>query len=256
LRHVRDNGARACGKSATFMFYQLREPVLHATPLIELRPTQMTLGMREVVMKQASWKERDSKDLEKFLGSHMVPVIVGPGQQKYLIDHHHLARALHEIGVKSVFVTVVTDLHKLEVATFWNMMDYHGWTHPFDAKGRRCDYAELPATVEDMHDDPYRSLAGELRRIGGFAKDSTPYSEFVWADFLRLRIKPKAVKQDFSGTLAVALDMARSEEASYLPGWCAPHAKAAAMARRDEEGADKAKKTKREKDAKKESDDS
>ena len=184
------------------MFYQLREPVLHATPLIELRPTQMTLGMREVVMKQASWKERDPKDLEKFLGSHMVPVIVGPGQQKYLIDHHHLARALHEIGVESVFVTIVTDLHKLDVATFWNMMDYHGWTHPFDAKGRRCDYAELPATVEDMHDDPYRSLAGELRRIGGFAKDSTPYSEFVWADFLRLRIKPKAVKQDFSGALA------------------------------------------------------
>ena len=156
------------------MIYQLREPVLHATPLIELRPTQMTLGMREVVMKQASWKERDPKDLEKFLGSHMVPVIVGPGQQKYLIDHHHLARALHEIGVKSVFVTIVTDLHKLDVATFWNMMDYHGWTHPFDAKGRRCDYAELPATIEDMHDDPYRSLAGELRRIGGFAKELDP----------------------------------------------------------------------------------
>jgi hypothetical protein len=50
--------------------------------------------------------------------------------------------------------------------------------------------------------------------------------------------------------------MARSEEASYLPGWCAPHAKAAAMARRDEEEADKAKKTKRAKDAKRESNDS
>ena len=85
-------------------------------------------------------------------------------------------------------------------------MGYHGWTHPFDAKGRRRDYADLPATIEDMQDDPYRSLAGELRNIGGFAKDSTPYSEFVWADFLRLRIKPRAVKSDFPAALGVALD--------------------------------------------------
>jgi len=238
------------------MIFHLREPVLHATPVLELRPTQMTLGMREVIMKQRSWKERDPNDLEKFLGSHMVPVIVGPGQQKYLIDHHHLARALHEVGVKSVFVTIVSDLRKLDVETFWNMMDYHGWTHPFDAKGRRRDYADLPETIEDMQDDPYRSLAGELRKIGGYAKDSTPYSEFVWADFLRLRIKPKAVKQDFSAALGVALDLARSEEASYLPGWCAPRAKAVAAAARDAGAPDPAKKTKRAKGSKTASNDS
>lgn len=210
------------------MTLPLREPVLHATPVLELRPTQMTVGMREVVMKQKAWREREPKDLEKFLGSHMVPVILGPGKLKYLIDHHHLALALHEAGVGSVFVTIVADLHKLEFDSFWNMMDYHGWTHPFDAKGRRREYADLPETILDMTDDPYRSLAGELRSIGGFAKDSTPYSEFVWADFLRLRIKSKAVKQDFSAALQVALDLAKSEAASYLPGWCAPRAKAAA----------------------------
>ena len=65
------------------------------------------------------------------------------------------------------------------------MMDYHGWTHPFDARGRRCDYEDLPKTVKEMRDDPYRSLAGELRIIGGFAKDLTPFTEFVWADFFR-----------------------------------------------------------------------
>ena len=207
------------------MILPLREPVLHATPVLELRPTQMTVGMREVVMKQKAWRERDPKDLEKYLGSHMVPVILGPEREKYLIDHHHLTLALHEAGVSSVFVTIVADLHKLGSEIFWNMMDYHGWTHPFDAKGRRRDYAELPKTILEMQDDPYRSLAGELRNIGGFAKDSTPYSEFVWADFLRSRIKPKAVKQDFASALHGALDLAKSEEASYLPGWCAPHAK-------------------------------
>jgi hypothetical protein len=207
------------------MIVQIREPVLHPTPILALRPTQMTVGMREVALKRKSWAERDPETLEAFLGSHMVPVIIGPGGDRYLIDHHHLSLALHGAGVKSVFVTVVSDLHKLDPGLFWNMMDYHGWTHPFDEKGRRRDYADLPETIDDMKDDPYRSLAGELRNIGGFAKDSTPYSEFVWADFLRARIKPKEIKADFEAALRVALALAKSPEANYLPGWCASHVK-------------------------------
>ena len=229
-----------------------REPILlRGTPLLELRPTQMTLGMREVEMKRQSWRQRDPKDLEKFLGSHMIPVILGPDRARYVIDHHHLVRALFDEGVESVFVTVVADYHKLDPAIFWNMMDYHGWTHPFDAKGRRCDYAELPKTIKQMQDDPYRSLAGELRLMGGFAKDSTPYSEFVWADFLRLRIAPKAVKQDFSAALHAALVLAKSEGASYLPGWCAPRAKSTQAAPSDDDTPAKTEKTKRDTTAKK-----
>lgn len=209
------------------MNYRIREPSLHATPVLDLRPTQMTLGMVEVRLKRKSWKaqnDQNPKKLTDFLGHHMVPVIIGPREERFLIDHHHLARALHDEGVDSVFVTIVADFHKLGPSEFWNMMDFHGWTHPFDGKGRRRDYADLPKTVEEMEDDPYRSLAGQLRNIGGFAKDSTPFSEFVWADFLRRRIKPKEVRKDFDAALRVALDFAKSQEASYLPGWCAPHA--------------------------------
>jgi hypothetical protein len=200
-----------------------REPFLHATPVLALRPTQMTIGMVEVALKRQSWKAENPKKLNEFLGAHMVPVVVGPGERRFLIDHHHLARALHEEGVDSVFVTIVADFHKLDANEFWNMMDFHGWTHPFDAKGRRRDYVDLPKTVIDMEDDPYRSLAGRLRVIGGYAKDSTPFSEFVWADFLRRRIKPKELRKSFEAATEKALDLAKSEEASYLPGWCAPH---------------------------------
>ncbi len=206
------------------MTYFIREPVLHPTPILELRPTQMTLGMVEVALKRKSWKAQNSKQLADFLDHHMVPVVIGPGEDRFLIDHHHLARALHDEGIDSVFVTIVADFHKLDAPEIWNMMDFHGWTHPYDGKGRRRDSADLPKTVGDMEDDPYRSLAGQLRAIGGFAKDSTPFSEFVWADFLRRRIKPKEVRKDFSAALRIALDFAKSEDASYLPGWCAPHA--------------------------------
>jgi len=205
------------------MNYRIHEPSLHATPVLDLRPTQMTLGMGEVVRKRKSWKSQGAKALAEFLAHHMVPVVVGPGGRRYLIDHHHLARALHDEGVDSVFVTIVADFSRLDADAFWNIMDFHGWTHPFDGRGRRRAYADLPKTVAAMEDDPYRSLAGELRYVGGFAKDSTPFSEFVWADFLRRRIKPKDLRKSFVAATEKALTLAKSEEANYLPGWCAPH---------------------------------
>jgi hypothetical protein len=201
----------------------LRDPILHPTPILSLRPTQMTLGMTEVHRKRAAWSKKTSGDLAKFLAAHMVPVITGLEGEPYLIDHHHLARALYEEGVRSVFVTVVADLSRLPVEHFWNMMSFHAWVHPYDSKGRRCPYSELPKTVKTMQDDPYRSLAGELRNLGGFAKDSSPFTEFLWADFLRPRIKAKAIKADFAAALTKAMTLAKTGEADYLPGWCGPH---------------------------------
>ncbi len=204
------------------MTYALREPVLRPTPILSLRPTQMTLGMREVQQKRKAWAAFDPTKIEKFLASHMVPVILGPKGEPYLTDHHHLARALHDNGVESVFTTVIADLHKLDEDAFWTVLDFHAWTHPYDGKGKRRPYTDLPKNVEGLKDDPYRSLAGELRRLGGFAKDSTPFSEFLWADFLRRRIKAKAVEKDYKTSLAKAVELSKSDDASYLPGWCAP----------------------------------
>ena len=207
------------------MSYVVREPVLHSTPIVSLRPTQMTVGMREVVEKRKTWRAHDPKQRVQFLRSHMIPVILGPGKEPFVIDHHHLARALHDEGQKDVFVIIVADLHKVEEQAFWTVLDFRAWAHPYDVKGRRRAFSELPKSVKGLKDDPFRSLAGELRRVGGFAKDTTPFSEFLWADFLRRRIKAKSVEKDFAATLEKALALAKSEEASYLPGWCGPHAR-------------------------------
>ncbi len=150
----------------------------------------------------------------------MIPVILGPKDRHYVIDHHHLGRALHDEGVKKVLVTVVANLRRLEPDAFWFVLDNHSWMHPFDDEGRRRGYADIPKSIKDLVDDPFRSLAGELRRVGGFAKDTTPFSEFLWADFLRRRLKRKMVETDFDWALGQALKLARSEDANYLPGWC------------------------------------
>jgi hypothetical protein len=201
----------------------VREPILVPVTIAELRPTQITVGLREVMEKRKKWRETGNKKGGKFLGEHMIPVILGPKKRHYVIDHHHLARALHDEGVKEVAVTVVADLSRLDGGdAFWTVMDNRSWMHPFDEHGARRHYKDIPKSVTAMVDDPFRSLAGELRRAGGYAKDTTPFSEFLWADFLRRRMKRKAVERDFDRAIERALQLAKSIDADYLPGWCGP----------------------------------
>jgi len=200
----------------------VREPVLKPVAITDLRPTQITVGMREVSEKRKRWREMKTKKGEKFLGNHMIPVILGPKDRHYVIDHHHLALALYKEGVKDVLVSVTSNLSMLEADAFWFVLDSRNWMHPFNDEGRRCSYTDIPKSVNKLKDDPFRSLAGELRRVGGFAKDTTVFSEFLWADFLRRRIKRKLVENDFDLALEAALKLAKSQDAVYLPGWCGP----------------------------------
>ena len=200
----------------------VREPRIKPIPIKELRPTQITVGMREVKEKRKRWREQSGKKGADFLGKHMIPVVLGPKDRHYVIDHHHLARALHEEGVQDVDVTVVANLSKLEPDAFWFVLDNLNLMHPFDDKGVRRSHTDIPKSVTELIDDPFRSLAGELRRAGGFAKDTLPFSEFLWADFLRRRIKRKAVEDNFNQAVEKALQLAKTPDANYLPGWCGP----------------------------------
>src|ERR1700719_3951619 len=199
-----------------------REPLLQPILILSLRPTQMTVGMREVKEKRKRWRERNKKKQAKALGKHMIPVVLGPDKCYYVVDHHHLARALHDEGVEDILVTVIGDLSMVGRDAFWGVMDNKRWVYPYDAKGERRPFKDLPKKISDLKDDPFRSLAGELRRAGGFAKDTTPFSEFLWADFLRRLLPRKTVEDNFSKAMEKALELAKGENAVYLPGWCGP----------------------------------
>ena len=98
-------------------------PVLEPVSIDRLRPTQITVGMREVKEKCRRWHELPKEKKDEFLGRHMVPAIFGPKERYYVVDHHHLARALHEEGAKQVLVSVVADLRMLERVAFWVFLD-------------------------------------------------------------------------------------------------------------------------------------
>ena len=200
----------------------LRDPLLKPIPINILRPTQITVGLREVDEKARQWRSLSKDEAPAFLGRHMIPVILGPKGRHYVIDHHHLVRALQDQGVENILATVVADLSAVKRESFWTVLDNRSWCHPYDSQGRRRDFDAIPKTIAGLRDDPYRSLAGELRRAGGFAKDTTPFSEFLWADYLRSRVKPAMVQDDFGAALTKALALAKRKEANYLPGWCGP----------------------------------
>ena len=203
----------------------VREPLLRPVPIADLKPTQMTVGFREVEQKRLAWRRRAAASEEKgaeFLGTHMIPVVLGPKGKHYILDHHHLCRALAEEGVKDILVNVIADLSRLGKASMWVYLDNRGWCHPYDAAGERQSFDAIPGTVGKMTDDPFRSLAGELRRSGGFAKDTTPFSEFIWADFLRGKLKAKLIVDNFDEALKKAMTLAKGKDADYLPGWCGP----------------------------------
>jgi hypothetical protein len=191
---------------------------LETIRILDLVPTQVTIGMREVDFRRRRWREKHGHEAENYLNTHRIPVILGPGLRHYLIDRHHLTLALHDEGIWELPVSIVGNMSGLGFDEFWTSLESHNWTHPFDDEGRRRSYDDMPESVTVLIDDPFRSLAGAVKRAGGYAKNNAPFSEFRWADFLRGRIPRGLVECDFGRALALAMNLAQSTQAAALPG--------------------------------------
>jgi len=199
------------------------DPLSIGIPVEELRPTQMTVGFREVEIKRREWRAADEHGRLKLLRRHVVPAVVGPKGRHYIVDHHHFTKALLDEQAPALSVYIVADLQSLAKDEFWSFLDNSSWCHAYDAEGKRRELSDIPKRLAELADDPFRSLVGELIRAGGCAKSEKPFFEFLWADFLRRRIKAQLVEKDFATALGQALEHAKSEAAKALPGWSGVH---------------------------------
>lgn len=196
------------------------ESELKEVPLAELRPTQITVGFKEVAAKRKSWAKLGPAERRKAMDEEFFPAVRGPGKKYFVLDRHHAALALTQDKAECVQVGLVRDLSALSAGNFWVFLDHYSWMHCYDAKGRRRQLDEVPKRFEDMKDDPYRSLAGELRDRGGYSKVDVPFLEFLWANHLRQQIPLRLLDDEPKKALAKALKLASSKECNYLPGWC------------------------------------
>lgn len=188
-------------------------PCRIAAPL-SLRPTQFAVGYLEVSQKRKKLEAHGCLPLMRRL-----PVVLGPGCKPYLHDGHHYALALFRMNIESVGMVVVDDLSHLEPEDFWLTLAQRSWTRPIDGLGIRRPFRDMPENILAMEDDPFRSLAGALRRLGHYLKTAVPHADFVWADFLRRRISRTRLCSDFEAALDEAVWLIRScGEAQFLPG--------------------------------------
>jgi hypothetical protein len=151
--------------------------------------------------------------------AHPIPAVTGADGRLYITDHHHLGRAALEVGLTDAFFEVEADLSSYGVDEFWVEMDRRSLVHPLDENGVRHHYSAIPARLDKMVDDIYRSLAGYVRAAGAYDKTPTAFAEFEWADFFRRLIPVEDVRADFRAAVKVAVSLAQSKRAKGMPGY-------------------------------------
>lgn len=185
----------------------------------DLHPTQMTVGMREVIRKQKELAKEPKDKRHEYLQHHPIPLVLGPAGKSYLIDHHHLARALWDDDYEHAWGETVADLSQLEGAAFWREMEKRQWVYPHDTHGKIQPCSALPSQVSKLVDDPYRSLAAFARDEGAYIKSTTPFTEFAWANFFRTRIVIADTDTGFEEAVRKAVELAHGPSAAALPGY-------------------------------------
>ena len=184
-----------------------------------LRPTQISVGMAEVSERKTKLRAKSPDKLEAYKNEHPEPVVRGPGGALYIIDHHHLARALSDMGVKQTSCYVAGDLSNLTGQAFFDEMEKRNWLFLEDNTGAKKEARDLPLRVSGLEDDPYRSLAGAVRDAGGYGKTCAPFAEFQWADFFRGQIGRDLLESHPDQALNEAESAAGSPKACKLPGF-------------------------------------
>ena len=212
----------------------------HWTSLDAMRPTQCAVGYLEVDLKMQELRERaqDNGNLAKYLKTHPIPAVLGPDGRMYLTDHHHMGLALIRLSdewdnseqpaahnpYRMCSFEVVKDLsdrHDLSMPKFFSKLEEHHLCHPFDGQGHRVK--AIPKYLTELVDDPYRSLAGLARKAGAYDKVNVPFTEFIWADYLRDKVSAALITPaHLAQAIAQTIVLAHAPEAHALPGYQGP----------------------------------
>ena len=243
-KHVCDSEFPWCPSDARADdFYKLR--------VSDLSPTQFAVGKAEIEVRAGHMRKKlkmDPGKLHDYLRVRPIPIVIR-GNKFYLVDHHHLVRALYDVEHESsgtnicVYVRVLANGSTLDELYFWKSMHERNLLYLFDSTGGGPQQPKtLPKHIKDLAFDPYRSLAWIVREQHGYLKSNLPFAEFKWANFFRTRIlldqdilagthtfDDFAFKVDEDGRLELgddgkeiideAMFLASDDEARGLPGY-------------------------------------
>ena len=189
--------------------------------ILDLHPTQFVLGTKEIESKITKITAFNKKELQAYCSDHRIPVVIGPKQELYMIDHHHFARTCWELNISSYLIKIVKDLSNKNEKDFWNFMIDKEWVYLNDQFGMGPHSPDaLPNDIRCLADDPFRSLAWAIVDAGFIKKKTIPFFEFKWAAFFRRNLNvPLHSKSNFKTAIDLAKKLARSAAAKDLPGF-------------------------------------
>ena len=130
-------------------------------------------------------------DLEALLKKKPIPYVRGPGKQIYIVDHHHLARALWSL--KDSRGDSWRSTRGLVRQGDQGILALDGVAStiagPSTPKAIARPYAAIPTSIADLTDNIWRTLGRGLRGKA-FEDLDTPYQEFMWGDYFRTFAEP------------------------------------------------------------------
>ena len=188
----------------------------------KLHPTQITIGLTALGERVKHLSHMTKDELHTHIRDHHVPVVSWPEWRYYIIDHHHLCRALRDIAVEEAEFVIVDDLSSIVwPSEFWSLMESKKFVHPFWPNGEKRDLIDIPQDIMNLKNDPYRSLATFLRERSVYSKDQTPYIEFQWADAFRWAIAADLIESDHPKAIEQAMLLINTYPDRYksLPGY-------------------------------------
>lgn len=196
------------------------------TSFNEIHPTQFVLGKLSIKSKIEKIEKLAKKGkIQKYLKQKYAPAVIGPDGLFYITDRHHTSFSIFNSKLsnkyKKVYIKVIQNWSQLGTQEFSTKMIANHYTWLRDENHKLRNFQELPKHINNLRDDPYRSLAWLVRKNNGFNKIRVSFQEFYWGMFF----KEQGIKLNSSSAEAVssvlkkALKLAKSPLASHLPGY-------------------------------------
>ena len=168
------------------------------TSINNIHPTQFVLGMVSIKDKIKKVEKRyRKKKLNKKLSKKVLPSVLGPDKKVYIMDGHHSSYALLKAKIpdnkKILFVEIVKDCSNCSLNDFEDYMTTDGHSYLYNKDFEPMSFYELPVSLNDLIDNPYRGFAWLLREEECFDKVSVNFLEFIWAKALKKELNKLGV---------------------------------------------------------------
>ena len=187
-----------------------------------LRPTQWCIGLAEVWSREKDFATETAQERLDYLRGKPVPLVRNADGALWMVDRHHRLRGLLGIDPHAMaWGYLIADQPTTNTHDVLQFLQSHGWLYLYDGRGCGPMQAkDLPPSLLNLEDDPYRSLVWKLKQEGLIKPQAQiPYHEFRWGAWLRSRPLPPFSSRHLEPALAPARRLVCSQAASKLHGW-------------------------------------